>query len=273
MTKIENLKIIFFGSDQFVAQVLEKLIIGFDVVGVVTSKDSAILKIAEKEKIKTFTPEKLDEKFNSELTTLNSELIVVASYGKIIPSYILDTPKYGAINIHPSLLPKYRGPSPVPTTILNGDAETGVTLIKMDAEMDHGPIILANKIKLSGQENYQELVTKLFQLGIEGLIKIVPDFIEGTVKLQEQNHKKATYCQRMTKDDGYFDIDTPPSPKLLDRMIRAFYPWPGVWTKWNNKIVKFYPNKKIQMEGKNILSLKDFSNGYPNFPLKQLGLI
>jgi methionyl-tRNA formyltransferase len=173
------------------------------------------------------------------------------------------------------LLPKFRGPSPVPATILSGDKTTGVTIIKMDEQMDHGPIVFTKEISLSGQEDFIELINKLFQLGGELIVEIIPDFIVGKISLKEQDHEKATYCKMMKKEDGYFDINNPPSPEILDRMIRAYTPWPGVWTKWNlngkEKMVKFLPRNLMQMEGKKILPRKDFLNGYPNFPLKNLG--
>lgn len=275
-SKNSKLSIIFFGSDPWSVIVLKNLEKHFKIAAVVTAPNSAVFNYF---KGLILTPEKLDNEFNTRLLTLDSRLFVVASYGKIIPQTTLDIPKYGALNVHPSLLPIYRGPSPIPATILNGDKETGVTIMKMDAEMDHGPIIFTKKIKLSQKETFNQLITKLFQLGTETLVEVIPNFVAGEVSLKEQNHKKATYCQRLTKEDGYFDINHPPSKEKLDRMIRAYNPWPGVWTKWNGKIVKFFPPTVIpeksgihtnkfclQIEGKKILSVKDFLNGYPDFP-------
>lgn len=253
-----NIEMVFFGSDSWSIHVLKALEDNFDVKAVVAAPDSAV---ANYFKGLVLALDELDKNFKS-------DLFVVASYGKIIPKSILDIPKYGALNVHPSLLPKYRGPSPVPATILAGEKQTGVTIIKMDEKMDHGPIVYTKKIRLSGQENITDLINKLFQLGAEVLVDIIPDFIKGRIKLKPQNHSKATYCHLLTKEDGYFEIDNPPSPEQLDRMIRAFYPWPNAWTKWNGKIVKFYPDGKIQMEGKKIMPLKDFLNGYPDFPIK-----
>ncbi len=195
-----------------------------------------------------------------------ADLGVVAAYGRILTKQELETPKYGFINVHPSLLPKYRGPSPIQATILNKDKETGVTIIKIDEKMDHGPVIFTKRIKLSGQENTLELSNKLFMLGAKILVKIIPDYVAGKIKLKPQNHKKATFCKMIKKEDGNFNIEN--LPKNLDRMIRAYFPWPTAWTTWNNKIVKFYPDGKIQMEGKKVIPIKDFLNGYPDFPLK-----
>ena len=209
-----------------------------------------------------------------------ADLTVVAAYGQILTKIELNASKFGCINVHPSLLPKYRGPSPIQQAILNGDKKTGVTIIKIDEEIDHGPIIYQETLDLSGSDNFDTLSKKMFHRAAEILPQIIEDFISGKVKPVDQNHSKATYCERLTRESGYFPIDSPPDPEKLDRMIRAYYPWPGVWTKWspsakatgdkNGKIVKFLPEGKMQMEGKKVLSLKDFLNGYPDFPLKDI---
>ena len=263
-----NVEIVFFGSDPWSIHILKALEDNFDVKAVVTALNSAV---ANYFKGQVLTPDTLNDDFIAfHFSSLASDLFVVASYGKIIPKPILDIPKNGALNVHPSLLPKYRGASPVPATILNCDKITGVTIIKMDEKMDHGPIVATRKISLTWQEKFPDLINKLFQLGAELLVKIIPDFVTGKITLKPQNHKKATFCPLLTRESGFFDIEN--QLEVLDRMIRAYYPWPGVWTKWNNKIVKFYPNKMIQMEGKKILSWKDFLNGYPDFPLKSITL-
>ncbi len=267
-----NIEIVFWGSDPWSVFVLKALEDNFEVAAVVTASDSAV---ANYFKGPIFTSGKLDENFKSQISDFKPDLFIVASYGKIIPKSILNIPKFGSLNIHPSLLSKYRGPSPVPATILAGDKITGVTIIKMDEEIDHGPIIATKEISLTGQENLLFLINKLFQLGADLLVKIIPDYIAGKIKLMPQNHLKATFTQALKKEDGYFDIKSPPSSEVLDRIIRAYYPWPGVWSKWTMdngklKIVKFLPNGLIQMEGKKAISLKDFLNGYPNFPIKNL---
>ncbi|MBI4035800.1 hypothetical protein HY383_02540 [Candidatus Daviesbacteria bacterium] len=204
-----------------------------------------------------------------------ADLAVVAAYGKILTTEELNTPKYGCINIHPSLLPKYRGPSPIQSTILNGDKFSGISIIKMDKEVDHGPIIYQEQLELSSSDTFDTLSKKMFLKSAEVLPKIITEFIEGKIKPEPQNHQLATYCNQLTRESGYFDINKPPSTEILDRMIRAYFPWPGVWCKWKMdngqlKIVKFLPGKKIQMEGKKVMPLKDFANGYPNFPLKSI---
>ncbi|MBI2330489.1 methionyl-tRNA formyltransferase, partial [Candidatus Daviesbacteria bacterium] len=179
-----------------------------------------------------------------------ADLGVVAAYGKILTKEELSTPKFGFINIHPSLLPKNRGPSPIQQAILNGDKTSGITIIKMDEEVDHGPIIYQEPLELSDKDTFATLSKKMFQRAADILPQIIKDFTQGKIKLIEQSDTKATYCKLLTRDSGYFDINNPPTPEALDRMIRAYYPWPGVWTRWNNKIVKFLPEGNLQMEGK-----------------------
>lgn len=199
-----------------------------------------------------------------------ADLGVVAAYGKILTKNELNTPKHGFINVHPSLLPKYRGPSPIQEAILNGDKISGITIIKMDEEVDHGPIIYQEELELSDKDNYDSLSKKMFLRVSKILPKIIQDFVQGKIKLRLQDDAVATYCNRLTRESGYFDLMSPPPAEKLDRMIRAYHPWPGVWTRWNNKIVKFLPEGLIQMEGKKAISVRDFLNGYPNFPLKTL---
>lgn len=311
----KNLKIIFFGTPEFVIPVLSILQENFQVVGIVTAPDKKVgrKQLLTSAPIKQFylstlskakkgpsgalilTPEKFTPLVVQQLSALQPDLFVVAAFGKIIPQNILDIPKFGCINIHPSLLPKYRGASPIQSAILNGDKVSGISIIKMDAEIDHGSIIYAEEFSLSPVDTFETLSTKMFLRSSEILLKIIPAFISGKLKLKRQDNAIAEYCRMVKKEDGYFDINNPPSAEILNRMIRAYYPWPTAWTKWSfanaqDKIVKFLPipshselvsessdsgirqNDKreyfIQMEGKKPVPLKDFLNGYPNFPLK-----
>jgi len=325
-----NTKVIFFGTPEFVIPVLKSLQENFEVVGVVTAPDKSVgrkqiltpspVKLASQGptlqgySLKVFTPEKLDDKFVNQLQDLKPDLFVVAAYGKIIPQNILEIPKFGAINIHPSMLPKYRGASPIQSAILAGEKTTGISVIKMDDKMDHGPIVYAEEFSLSDLDNFQTLSTKMFSRTSLFLPKIIPAYTAGNIKLVEQDDESATYCKIIKKEDGYFDLpagrqdlknfsDSPTFLKNLDRMIRAYYPWPTAWTRWQDKIVKFMPspvvipseiehstergnlpnsgrlprryaprNDKflIQIEGKKPVKLEEFLHGYPNFPIKNL---
>lgn len=276
------MNIVYFGTPEFSSYILEEVVKSkkFNVKAVVTRADkpvarhqtisqSPIAMVAEKYNVPILKPLKLNEEFiQNNLKLLECNLFVVASYGKIIPQTLLDIPKLGAINVHGSILPKYRGASPIQSSILNGDKETGVTIMLMDAQMDHGEILSTKRISISDHDNFQSLSIKMSQMGSKLLIETLTKFVQGKITPKQQNHALATFCSLLKKDSGYFDINNPPSPEKLDRMIRAYYPWPGVWTKWNGKIVKFLPENKIQMEGKKPISFKDFLNGYPDFPLK-----
>jgi methionyl-tRNA formyltransferase len=216
--------------------------------------------------------EKLSKHFTLVDSLKDADLGVIAAFGKILTKDELNAPKYGCINIHPSLLPKYRGASPIQSAILNGDSQTGVSIIKMDEQVDHGVILYQSTLELSENDNFDILSNKLFHLAKEVLPKVITDFVEGKITPTPQDDSQASFCNLLTKDTGYFDINTPPDFQKLDRMIRAYYPWPGVWTKWRSstgvsKIVKFLPDKKLQMEGKKPISFKDFLNGYPDFPI------
>lgn len=298
----DPLKIVYFGTPEFSAYILEKLIefsqnppqdlalqsgiaaseIRFEVQTVVTSCDkpvgrlkelrsSAVSLVAEKYGIPTFKPEKLDEDFiTTNYSLLTADLFIVASYGKIIPQALLDMAVLGAINVHGSILPKYRGASPIQAAILNGENETGITIMLMDEKMDHGPILTTKKISITDNDTFDSLSRKMSQESVEFLIKTAADFVLGRVKPRPQNHKQATFCKLLKKEDGYFEIDNPPSPEKLDRMIRAYYPWPNAWTLWKGKIIKLLPDQMVQMEGKKAVRLADFLRGYADFPLKSL---
>lgn len=288
------MKVIFFGTPDFVLPVLNSLSKNHTIVAVVTTADQAVgrKKILTPSPVKQyaidtniqsiFTPEKFNDKVTSDLAALQPDIFIVAAYGKIIPEKILAIPKYGALNIHPSLLPKYRGPSPIQTALRNGDHETGITIIKMDAKMDHGPIIAQEVFPLTQEDTFASLHIRMFERSAMLLQNILLDFMSGKLNPIPQEEEKATYCSMITKNDGFFDIKNPPPPAVLDRMIRAFYPWPTAWTKMqlvesdpsSNKIMKFYPLGKVQIEGGKTTNIKDLLNGHPQLheAFKNLGL-
>ncbi|MCX7778787.1 MAG: methionyl-tRNA formyltransferase [Patescibacteria group bacterium] len=236
----QNLRIIFLGTPEFSAIILEKMIkTGFKPITVVTAPDKPVgrkqtltpspLKVmAEKYKIPVLQPTKI---IDSKFYILNSkpDLIVLAAYGQIIPKEILEIPKYGCLNIHPSLLPKYRGASPIQTTILNGDQESGVTIILMDEKMDHGPIIAKTRYQISNNKiTTPELTKTLAELGGNLLIETLPQWIKGEINPLPQDHSQATYTRVIKKEDG--KIDWRKSAEEIERMIRAYNPWPGTYT-------------------------------------------
>lgn len=226
----------FFGTDEFSVGVLESLKErGFLPSLVVTMPDrpkgrKMILtpppaKIwAEENSIAVIQPESL-KTIPPEF--IGSDLFIVASYGKIIPQTILDLSKHGTLNVHPSLLPKYRGATPLEATILNGDTETGVTILLVDAEMDHGPILAVEKFVLTGEEYYEELRDRTAKIGGEMLAKIIPDWLEGKITPEEQDHAQTTFTKKITKEDGLINLED--LAEINYRKVRAFTPWPGTY--------------------------------------------
>jgi methionyl-tRNA formyltransferase len=259
MPEIRNTnKIVFFGTSEFAVPALEALKKeDYEIAAVITNPDEPVGRkkvltpppvkvVAEKYGIKILQPEKLRNNpefveqlknlLNAKRSTLNASIGVVAAYGKIIPAEIINLPRLGILNIHPSLLPKYRGPTPIQTTILNGEKETGVTIIKIDEEVDHGPILANYKIQISNDKNFQELQNNLAKLGAELLIKILPDYLAGKITPQPQDHSQATFTKKFTRDDARINWNK--TAEEIDRQIRALNPEPGVWTTWNGKILK-----------------------------------
>ena len=226
---------------------------------------------AQSYKIPTIQPNKiLDSKF--QILDSKPDLIVVASYGQILPKELLNIPKYGCLNVHPSLLPKYRGPSPIQGAILDGEKETGVTIMLMDEGIDTGPILSQRKTAIGLNENSRELHDRLAVLGAELLIDTIPDWIEEKIKLLSQNEDEATYTKILTREDG--KIDWQKSPEELDRQIRALNPWPGVYTVHKGRRIKILKarlekNKliveRVQLEGKKPIDFQDFLRGHPDY--------
>ena len=309
-------KIVFFGTSQFAVPALKSLInFGYNIVAAITQPEkpvgrarvvmpSPVKKVATENHISIFEPHNLrkDEKFFEEFKSLNPDLCIVAAYGKIIPSRYLEIPKFGFLNIHPSLLPKYRGPSPIQTAIMYGDKETGVTIIKMDEQADHGPIISIVKHRVSNNRNYKEVEEDLAKLGAELVIDTLPKYIAGEIKPKEQDHSKATFTKLITREDGRIDWDK--TAEEIYNQIRALNPEPGTWTKWKGKILNILeadyldvqlpsnleaerpsPStvakvdnkiaivtskcylilKQIQLEGGKEMDAKAFINGHPDF--------
>ncbi len=303
MSTKEKIKIIFAGTPDFGLPSLKALIKSEDceVVLVITQEDKKIgrkqiltsppIKIeAQKHNIPVLQPKKIIEA-KKQISELNPDLMVVIAYGQIIPKEILNIPTYGSINIHGSLLPKYRGSSCVQAPILNGDKKTGVTIMKMDSGLDTGPILKQNKIKLAPGETTESLYKKLSKLGADFLLPTLKEYIAGNIKPKAQNNSKASYVSKLTKKDGRIDWNK--TAEELERFIRAMYSWPGAFTEINGKLLKiieageilninnYKPGnffliknklavqcgqnalaiKKIQPSGKKIMTAKEFIQG------------
>ena len=203
---------------------------------------------------------------------LDADLGVCASFGEIIPELVINYFKFGILNIHPSLLPKYRGVSPVPEALKNGDTKTGITIIKMDEKMDHGPIVVQSKEEVFPDDTGESLRTRLFQKSVDILIETIEPYLKGKIKLKEQNHNEAIFTKILTKQDGFLEL-TGCDPVSTERFIRAMQPWPGAWTLIDGKRLKILQahleNEKlvldeVQLEGKNPVTYQQFKEGYPS---------
>lgn len=241
-----NERFVFFGTDEFVVPVLEALFsLPYECVAVVTTPDkkgrkgeqipSAIKRIAQTHGVDVFTPQKMKDFFET-YKSLQPDFAVVASYGKIIPqSFIEATPK-GILNIHPSLLPRHRGPSPVPATILAGDKKTGVAIMKIDAGVDTGDILDTAAIDLIGRETTPELLDLLFVKGADLLKKILPSYLSGKLTPRKQKATDATHSTFFSKEDGKIDFND--GAQMIERKVRALNPWPGTHAKLEGQMIK-----------------------------------
>lgn len=260
----------FFGTDEFAVMVLDELQkSGLRPSLVITTSDkpkgrkllltpSPVKIWAGKNKIKLGGPEN------------NFDLFIVASYGKIIKKEVLALPKFGALNIHPSLLPKYRGPSPIQTAILNDDEKTGVTIMLVDEEMDHGPILAQETTEIKNK-NYLELREELAKLGAKLLAKVTPKWVAGKIKAKPQNHTKATYTQKIKKTGG--EVKLIDDPRLNYRKFLAYTPWPGIFFfNGQNRRIKItdavlengiFNIKKVVPAGGKETGWEDYKRGFP----------
>jgi len=288
---MNNSRIIFIGTSSFAVPILEKLIEHkYQILAIITGLDkpsgrkkeltsSPVKQTGLKHKLSILQPKRISDLYDK-ISQLKPDLIITASYGQIIDKKILDIPRHGSVNLHPSLLPKYRGPSPIQTAILNGDKKTGISIMLMDEKMDHGPIISQKEIKISSNDTYQSLEKKLSSKSASFLIKILPQYIKEQIKPQTQDESQASYSKMLTRQDG--KIDWEKTTEAIERKVRAFYPWPGTWTDLNGKRIKILKAKAIskkqeaslptgdgfltlelvQPEGKKPMTGQEFFRGY-----------
>lgn len=251
-------RIVFMGSPDFAVPALRALstvVEGslthrFQIVGVVTQPDRpsgrgmtltppAVKVAAQELGIPVIQPEKLrSPEAWQQLQDWNPDLIVVAAFGQILRQNVLDLPKYGCLNIHASLLPRHRGAAPIQAAILSGDVETGITIMKMDAGLDTGPLLRQRTIPIGADETGGSLFEKLSKLGGELLLETIPDYISGKLMPQPQPAEGVSYYGMLKKEDGLLDFTRPAVE--LERRIRAFTPWPGTFMFWNNAPLKIH---------------------------------
>lgn len=293
-SSMEKIKLAYFGSPDFAAYFLEKLLTDttidqlIEMSLIVTQKD----KLVGRKQILTPTPVKqVALKHGLEILEIEShlgrekisqtDLCLVYAYGDLIPEDLLDLPKYGFWNIHPSLLPKYRGPMPIASPLIKGDKTTGVTIIKMDEEIDHGPIIAQESLTIEKNDKRPDLEKKLTDLGFEMFKKIIKKNVKlDQLDLLDQLDQFATYTKKLSKQDGFIEIS-----KLKDQisnnsedlfnLFRGLYKWPGIWTILpNGKRLKIIDMnivenkliiKKVQLESKNEVDFETFNKAYNIF--------
>lgn len=246
-------KIIFMGTPAFSVPILKSLAAHYDCVAVVTQPDRPVgrkriltpppVKVAATELgIPVYQPEKLR---NSEelqaLIHLKADLLITAAYGQILPNELLEAPRYGAINVHASLLPKYRGGAPVHYALLKGEKETGVTIMYMEEALDAGDMIVSKAIPITDADNTGTLFEKLSILGAELLMKILPDFLAGNMKAIPQDPSKVTFARNITREQEKIDWSKP--GREIFNQIRGLSPWPVAYTTLEGKTIKLWEAK------------------------------
>lgn len=299
----EKISTIFFGTHNFAAKILQGLIddprISVDLV--ITQPDKpvgrkqelqkpAVKILAEKYNLKILQPPSLK---NFDFKILEAfDLGICAQYGLLIPENILNAPKHGIINVHTSLLPKYRGASPIQSALINGESETGITIMKMDKGLDTGPIILQKTIKIEPDDIFPDLDEKLSQIAILALLEAVFPYVTGQIQPQTQDNAQATNCREFNREDGR--IDWLKTAQEIYNQYRGLTPWPGIWTTLGEKrlkLLKIKPSQQkvesgklkvengeiyigckensieileLQLEGSKPMDTKNFINGFAN---------
>lgn len=297
------MKIVFMGTPEFSVPILKMLIKNYNVVGVVTQPDrevgrkkvltpSPIKQTAMEFNIPVITPEKLRIEYEKVLA-FKPDIIVTCAYGQILPNEILNYPKYGCINVHASLLPKYRGGAPIQRAIMNGEVKTGITIMYMNEGMDTGDMIEKKELIIENDDNYDEVSKKLSVIGTDLLEDVLPKIIKGKIKRTIQDNEDATYAPIIKREDEKLDFNK--TTFEIYNHIRALSTTPGAYAILDKKVVKIYssrmsdhihPNKKngeivkiyddgigistsdseivitdIKIEGKNKMSVKQYLNG------------
>lgn len=296
-------KIVFMGTPEFSVPTLKALADAYEVIGVVTQPDRPAgrsrepvpppVKVAATSLgLPVMQPERLRNPDTlAQLKHWPADLYVVAAFGQILPQAVLDIPRLGGLNVHASLLPRWRGASPIQHAIMAGDTRTGVTIMKMDAGLDTGPILTTREIDIAPDETSATLHDKLSKLGAELLIPTIKGYVEGAIVPRPQPEEGVTLAPPIRKDDGR--IDWSASAETIDRMVRAFTPWPGTFTMWRGRLIKVlsghvergnlpagcvdvvdgrmlvgtgagvYAPTRLQMAGRQALDVRAFVNGQP----------
>ena len=245
------MKILFMGTPDFAVETLKALVQSkHEVIGVVTQPDkpkgrsgkmqySPVKEAAMEYGIPVYQPQRVkDEAFLFELRQICPDVIVVVAFGQILSKEILDTPKYGCLNVHASLLPKLRGAAPIQWSVIQGDKESGVTIQQMDEGLDTGDILLVEKYTLAEKETGGSLFEKLAELGGPMILKVLDDAEEGALKPVPQNDAEHTYAKMLTKETGKIDFSK--SAAEIERLIRGLNPWPSAYCYLDDKMLKIW---------------------------------
>ncbi len=305
---MKDKKVIFMGTPEFSVPVLEMLIENTNVIMVVTQPDkevgrhkemkaSPVKECALKNGIEVYQPEKIKKEFEYILSK-NPDIIITCAYGQIIPVELLETPKYKAINVHASLLPKLRGGSPLHRAIINGYTETGITIMYMAPGMDDGDIIKQESIKINDTDNVGIIHDKLSILGRNLLLKTLPDIFDGNITRTKQDENEVTFAYNIKREEELIDFNK--TAKEVYNQIRGMYPFPVAYTNLDDNILKVCESKigtlsngipgqiikvykdglgvmckdkeiiitRVKPSGKKEMNIKDFLNGKKNLKLE-----
>ena len=303
------MKILYAGSSQSSSLILESLIDGSnEVIGVISQPDrrskrrtsaepSYVASVAEKNGINVYKPQNLDESFKETILQLNFDILLVAAYGKILPEWLLKTPSKDSINIHYSLLPKYRGASPIQSALLNGEKMTGISIMRMTAGLDEGPVFVFHTQEILNSDNKNSLEKKLTSLSIKNIEKDLSNIYLDKIIPFKQDVKNISYCKKIDKLSGRINFDQEGADNIL-RKYKAYYGWPGLYFEWKELKIKIHgieinknnnasnTNNKfyfqdnllvvktrdkpivithLQFPGKGIITSKDAANSYADF--------
>ena len=258
---LKNMRIIFMGTPDFAKTILETLYSEkINIVGVFAQPDRPagrgqkltsppVALFAKEKNIPIFQPEKIKHaSVLEQITELNPDFILVAAYGKILPESILQAPKNESLNVHASLLPKYRGAAPINYSLLSGDKTTGISIMRMVKEMDAGPVFLTRELPITDEDNAITLTDKLAKSGGKALIEVLEMILSKKPEPIEQNHDQATYAPKISREDSEIDWNQPAN--TIFNKTRALLPWPVATTKLSNQVLKIYKSKVLSSPSK-----------------------
>lgn len=308
------MNLVFCGTPRFAVPTLEKLVSsGFEVRLVVTQPDkprgrglelapSPVKSRALELGLPVVQPDKIknNEEFRTQLAALEPDAIVVVGYGRIIPQWMIDLPRLGNINLHASLLPKYRGAAPIQWAIAMGETVTGVTTMRIDAGLDTGDILQQREIPIAAEDTAETLAPRLAAIGADLMAETLPGLAAGTIQPHTQDHSRATLAPILKREDGLIDFQRP-AAEIVNR-LRGFQPWPGAFTSFRSRQLHVWAAKpaaaslppgeirvegerllvgcgentalellEVQPEGKKRMAARDFVHGYRPKPAEKLG--